>query len=440
MNTVTDPRESYRRDFLAMQAKLPGAGVPWLAQRRVVAMERFLDAGFPTSRDEDWKYTDVRPVIQRHLPAVTHHSAVDRAAVRSFVLAPHVLVFVDGEYRAALSTPPSGVEVASVAEMLARNAAGIESWILPSDESTRNAFAMLNDVFLQDGAFVRIGPGAALDVPLQLLFIASGGDAATAYLRNIIVAEANSRATLIESYVALDAGQYLTNTLSELRVDAGALLEHYRIEHEAGTAYHFGGTSLRLARDARYAGHDILRGGRLVRHEINASLEAQGAECELNGLYLGRDRQHLDVQARIEHRAPNGTSRNNYKGVLDNQARGVFSGRTVVHVDAQQTDARQSNHSLLLSASAEADSRPQFEIYADDVKCTHGSSVGSLDPEALFYLRTRALSEQAARQLLVYAFISDVLARMRLDPIRRSLGQELAGALLAGHDSAGLVS
>lgn len=439
MKAVTGLREPYRQDFLAVQALLPGADVPWLARRRVAAIERFLDVGFPTSRDEDWKYTDIRSVIQSHFPAATLHTMVDRAAISPFLLAQHVLVFVDGRYQVAMSTPPAGVQIASVTDTLEQDAAAIEPWLREGDGSARDAFTTLNDAFLRDGAFVRITAGMELKEPLQLLFVASGQQAATNYLRNIIVAEVNSRATLIESYVALDTGHYLTNAITDLTVAAGAALEHYRIEHEAPSAYHIGSTPLRLARDARYTGHDILRGGRLVRHEINASLDAQGAECELNGLYVGRDRQHLDVHARIDHRAAGGTSRNTYKGVLDGQARGVFSGRTVVHPDAQKTDARQSNHSLLLSAAAEADSRPQFEIYADDVKCAHGSSVGSLDPEALFYLRTRALDEGAARRLLVYAFASDVLARMRFKPLRQALGRELAGVLLAGQAVAELV-
>lgn len=439
MKAVTDFREPYRQDFLAVQALLPGANVPWLARRRAAAIERFLDVGFPTSRDEDWKYTDIRLVIQGHLPAATLPAAVDRAAIESFLLTPDVLVFVDGRYQAAVSAPPSGVQVASLADMLERDAAAVEPWLREGDGTASQAFATLNDVFMRDGAFVRIAAGMELEAPLQLLFVASGRQAASTYLRNIIVAEANSRATLIESYVALDSGHYLTNGITDLTVGAGAVLEHYRIEHEAPAAYHFGSTPLRLARDASYTGHDILRGGRLARHEINASLDALGAACKLNGLYVGRDRQHLDVHARIDHRAPGGTSRNTYKGVLDGQARGVFSGRTVVHPDAQKTDARQSNHSLLLSATAEADSRPQFEIYADDVKCAHGSSVGSLDPEALFYLRTRALDEDAARRLLVYAFAGDVLARMRFAPLRQALGRELAGTLLAGHAVAELV-
>lgn len=440
MNTATDVREPYRRDFQAMHATLPGAKVPWLANRRASALERFLDSGFPTVRDEDWKYTDIRPVIRNPLPAATLPAAVDRAAIGSFLLVPHVLVFVDGRYQAALSVPPPGVQVASLANMLEQDAAAIEPWLRPGDGSAPQAFTTLNDAFLRDGAFIRIGADTALETPLQLLFVAGGAQAATTYLRNIVVAEAGSRATLVESYVALGTGSYLTNTITDLTLGAGATLEHYRIEHEAPAASHIGGTPLHLARDARYTGHDILRGGRLVRHEINASLDAHGAACELNGLYLGRDRQHLDVHARIEHRAPGGTSRNTYKGVLDGQARGVFSGRTVVHPGAQKTDARQSNHNLLLSANAEADSRPQFEIYADDVQCAHGSSVGSLDPEALFYLRSRALDEDAARRLLVYAFASDVLARMRLAPLRAALERELAGTLLGGQVAAEPVS
>jgi Fe-S cluster assembly protein SufD len=231
---------------------------------------------------------------------------------------------------------------------------------------------------------------------------------------------------VIETYASLDGASHLTSAITDVVLEAGARLEHYRLGRESDTAFHFGATRARLARDSHYASHAVTLGARLARHELDAVLEAEGAECLLNGLYATRGQQHVDNHTRIEHRAPHGTSREWYKGVLDERSRAVFSGRIVVHPQAQHTDAEQANHHLLLSREAEADSRPQLEIYANDVKCAHGATAGRLDETALFYLRSRGLNEATARGLLVYAFAAEVLARMRHAPLRQALQRQFA--------------
>ncbi len=436
MNAATDRLSPFLEDFRQVERTLPGRHAPWLQAQRVAALETFRARGFPTLRDEDWKYTDARPIAQRRFRLGGAGPAPDAAALTPYTLAGHQLVFVDGRFIPALSTVaglPAGIEVMSLAEALAQAPERLEPWLGRYAEPARDGFAALNAAFLRDGAFIRAAPGTVLDAPLHLLFVASGVADSLAYVRNLVVAEAGAALRVIESYVALTDTTGLTNSVTEIALEPGAQIEHYRLGREGEAAYHIGSTHVHLARDGRYTSHCIALGGRIVRHELYAMLDGEGAECTLNGLTVTRGRQHIDSHTRIDHRQRRGTSRELYKGVLDGESRAVFSGRIVVHPQASHSDAEQANHNLLLSAGAEADSRPQLEIYADDVKCAHGATVGNLDPDALFYLRTRGLDVAHARSLLVYAFAADVLARIRLAPLRAQLDEQLALRLALPH-------
>ncbi len=435
MNPANDVRLGYHEDFRRLEDTLPGASLPWLREQRAEAFDRFMEQGFPTLKNEDWKYTDVRPIAMRRFAPATGDAGLDPRALVPHAWSGHQLVFVDGRYAPALSRAgrlPDGVRLLSLAAALAEESRLLESWIGRQMRAPRHGFEALNTAFLQDGAVLRIGRGTAVEEPIHLLFLAGGMPESAVYWRNLIIAEAGSRATVIETYASLDGAAHLTNAVTEVTLEPNAAIEHYRLGHESDTAYHVGGTYARLARDSRYASHVVTLGARLARHELDAMLDAEGAECLLNGLYATRGQQHVDNHTRIEHRAPHGTSREWYKGVLDDRSRAVFGGRIVVHPQAQRTDAEQANHHLLLSRDAEADSRPQLEIYANDVKCAHGATTGHLDEDALFYLRSRGLDEARARGLLVYAFAADVLARMQLTPLRKELEQQLAGRLIAG--------
>jgi len=432
VSATTVLADTWLQEFRDIEPALPGANLPWLQAQRVTALARFRNAGFPTLRQEDWKYTDIRPIVQRRYHLAVAARLTDAIALKPYSLAEHQLVFVDGHYAPSLSVAahlPSGVEVMSLAEAIARLPDRVEPWLGRTAGPGRNGFGALNAAFLQDGVFIHLARGTELEAPVHLLFLTSGAPDSVAYVRNLIVAEAGSRASVIESYAALADATGLTNSVTEIVLEPGAQLEHYRLGREAEAAYHVGSTDVQLGRDSRYTSHCIALGGRIVRHELYAALDAEGAECTLNGLYVTHGRQHVDNHTRIDHHQPHGTSREWYKGVLDGQSRAVFSGRVVVHPQAQHTDAEQANHNLLLSETAEADSRPQLEIYADDVKCAHGATVGNLDPDALFYLRSRGLDDAHARSLLVYAFAGDVLARIRLARLRAQLEQQLAARL-----------
>ncbi len=430
-------KETYLDAMGAAEKELAGAP-SWLRELRRGAVSRFAEVGFPTTRDEEWKYTDVTPILQAGFkPVAQGVNGVDRIQLERFWfenLPSHRLVFVNGHYSGKLSTPgawPEGVTVRSLAEALRDQAQRLEPYLGHYAPEKTHGFAALNTALFTDGACIHLARGARVAQPIHLLYVTTGGaaDPLLSQPRNLVVAEEDSQAVLIENHVAVGEASYFTNALTEVVVGPQAMIEHYRLQEEGAQAYHIGGLHVHLDRDGRFTAHGIDLGGRLVRNDLRSVLDAEGAECQLNGLYVIGGRQHVDNHTHIDHAKPRGTSREFYKGVLDGRSRAVFHGRVVVHPDAQHTDAQQVNNNLLLSRDAEADTKPQLEIYADDVKCAHGATVGQLDPDALFYLRSRAVDEAAARDLLTYAFARDVLNRIRLEPVRSQLERNLAAKL-----------
>ena len=430
-------RDAYLQDFRELENVLPGRKVPWVNQLRNQALGQFMAVGLPTTRQEEWKYTDVRPIEKRAFhPLVTDSKKVITQDIKPYLfenLTAHQLTFVDGHYVPELSSLHSlaaGVVISSLAQVLNENPELVEGYLGRRVDIESHGFAALNAAFLKDGAVIYLKSNATIEEPIHLLFLSSGRQEGVAYLRNLIIADDNCQATVIESYVGLGETPYLTNTITEIFAGKNASVEHYKLARESEWGYHVAGIHVDQARDSRYFSHNIAMGGRIVRNDMRTLLDGEGSECLLNGLYVAHGRQHIDNHTRIDHRKSHGTSREWYKGVLGGHARGIFNGRVVVHQDAQKTDAQQTNNNLLLSDDAEADSQPQLEIYADDVKCSHGSTVGQLDPDALFYLRSRAIDESLAKSLLVYAFANDILDRITLAPIRVQLEQFIAKRLL----------
>ncbi len=419
----------------------------WINELRRTGAERFAELGFPTVQDENWKYTNVAPIERAgFLPVAAHGNGVDAGQLEPFwfqALPAHRLVFVDGYYSERLSIPcalPAGATVGSLAAALVRHPDRVQPYLgACASLEDAHGFAALNTAFVTDGAYVHLARGVRLERPVHLLFVTTAhGEGALAQPRNLIVAEEGSQAVVVENYVSLGELRYFTNALTEVVTERNASIEHYRLQEHSPKAYHVGGLHALLGRDARFTSHAIDIGGLLVRNDLRTLLDAEGAECTLNGLYVLGGRQHVDNHTQIDHAKPHGTSREFYKGVIDGRGRAVFHGRVVVHPDAQHSDAQQVNNNLLLSRDAEADTKPQLEIYADDVKCSHGATVGQLDPDALFYLRSRALDETTARDLLTYAFARDVLTRIRLEPVRNELERQLASGLLQGRSLEGL--
>jgi Fe-S cluster assembly protein SufD len=434
-----DARTALERSVLdAFQEKRSPRDPAWLSNLRRTAKERFRDVGFPAARD-DWKYTNVAPILK--VPFAPAAEAGPRR-IESFGAADLAgrsgaqLVFVNGRYAAELSSvPPSaaGVEIASLRETLASRPEQVEPH-LARIAREGNAFADVNSALLEDGAFVRIPAGLVLSEPIHLLFLSEPDFGPTvSHPRNLVIAEPGSQAVIVESWIGTAESLYFTNAVTEVILGEGSVLDFYKLERESTGAFHVATMEVLQKRDSTFNSHSITLGGALVRNDLNVRLDAPGASCTLNGLFLGSGTQHLDNHTKIDHAQPHGTSRELYKGIMSGRSRGVFNGKIIVRPDAQKTDAMQTNKNLLLSNEALVNSEPALEIFADDVKCRHGSTIGQLDETAMFYLRSRGIGEGEARALLVYAFASDVASRIRIAPLRALVESQL-GLRLSGGD------
>jgi Fe-S cluster assembly protein SufD len=421
-------------DFARSAPSLPGANVPWLARLRRAALDRVAQRGLPGPRDEDWKYTSVAAIAKRPFAVPKQAASVD-VDIGAFALAgmaSHRMVFVDGRYAPALSqigSLPAGVTLQSLAQTLERAPDALEPFL--GEDRYQTVFAALNAAFMADGVYLHLPRGTLVAEPIHALFVCTAADAAI-HPRNVVVAGEGAQATLIEHYVGLDGAAALTNAVTQLFVAADASFAHYKLQQEPARALHVGGIHAAQSRASRLESHSIALGAALARNDITTSFDAEGCEAVLNGLFLVSGRQHVDHHTRIDHAKPRGTSREYYKGIVDGAARGVFNGKVIVHPGAQKTNAQLSSHNLLLSKSAEVDAKPELSIDADDVKCTHGATVGQLDDNAMFYLRSRGVDEAMARALLTYAFAHDVIERVRVAPLRAMLERMLVERLPEG--------
>lgn len=423
--------------YLTEHARFQTASTNWLKQQRQSAIDVFGQAGFPTTRHEAWKYTDVRPLLKRNFTFVDAPAndidAGQLDAIRYTGLACQELVFMNGRYASTLSQNPAlpqGVTICSLANASDAAQKLIEPCINQFARADKHGFAALNSAFVGDGAFVHVPDNVELDEPVHLIFISNKQQASfISHPRNLVVLGKNAKATVIESYIGLDDAEYCTNTVTEIVNGEGANLEHYKIQQESMQAFHIGYLHAQCQQDSRLQSHSISLGGALVRNDIDAMLAGPGAHVGLNGLYMASGTQHIDNHTRVDHSMPHTSSEETYRGVLDGKARAVFNGKVVVHKDAQKTDAQQSNANLLLSNDAEIDTKPELEIYADDVKCSHGATVGQLDENMLFYLRSRAIDKSTARSLLTFAFADEVIKHIRFAPIRERLEYIVVGRL-----------
>ena len=409
-------------------------GPAWLREARRAAIDRFAERGLPTTRDEDWKYTSLAPLLATPLDLAVAPEMPSEEDLARFSMGPASwsrLVFVDGRYAAKLSTVrplPAGGRLGSLAEALITDEPTVRAHLAESGD----AFGALNAAFWADGAFLHVPAGVSLDEPIQLLFVATAPGGRADHPRSLIVLERESRAVLVESYVALADEAYLTNVSTEIALGPRAVLDHHRVVLEGRQGFHVGRTRARQGPDSRFASCAVTLGGRLVRNDVDAKLDAEGAECALNGLFVVGGVQHVDTHTVVDHVQPRTTSRQLYKGVLDGRARGVFNGRVVVRPGANGTDAHQTNKNLILSERVEVDSKPQLEIFADDVKCSHGAADGQLAEDAIFYLESRGLDEVTARSLLTHGFANEVLGRIRVEPVRVWCEERLRGRLRGG--------
>lgn len=410
--------------------RLDEAESVWLGQARREAFAWAVEHGFPTKRDEDWKYTGLEPI--RGIPFVPAAAPTDGYPSSTVMEAaadfggPR-LVFVNGHFApdcSRLGVLPDGITLSAASSW---RAAGGERAQPLAPRATRpydHAFTALNLALSNDGAILRLADGAVIDDPIELVFFSDGGGSPVmSNPRSTVVAGRDSSATIVETHVGAHGDQYWSNSVIALVLEEGASVEHYKIQDEAESAFHLALLDVRQERNSRFASHALMLGSSIARHEVHVSLEGSGSEVCLDGLYLPRGAQHHDNPILVDHAQPGCTSRQLYKGIVDDGGHGVFNGHIVVRPGAFGTDATQTNKNLLLSDRAEVDTRPRLEIRADDVQCTHGAAVGRLDPDALFYLRSRGITEQAARGVLTYAFAREMVTRCPSEPIAARIEQ-----------------
>src|SRR5260221_525120 len=437
-DTVAEDREVFRASFDRFAERLSEKDAPWLRRLRTAAMARFAEKGFPTTRDEAWRKTSVARIARTAFrPADVNVSGSE--ALPAFDLpgfsGPRI-AFVNGRYSADLSVlgpARSGLEVLSLRDVLARQPEHLEPLLTRVVGETGHVFADLNTAFIEDGALVFIAPGTVLEEPVHLLYLSlNPGEAPTvSFPRTLIVAGKGSEARVVESYGGPDGQVYLTNAVTEIAVEEAASVDHYKLQREGDRGFHVATLAVRQGRNARFSDHAVAFGADLSRNDIGVLFRGGGGECTLDGLFLAARQRHTDTPTRVHPAVPPCPSRQPYQGVVDGAARGVFDGLVLVRKDAQKTDASQTNKNLLLSRRALVDSTPRLEILADDVKCKHGSTTGQLDPQALFYLRSRGIAEAAARTLLTYAFASDLVRRIRVEPLRKAVETHLQSRLPA---------
>jgi Fe-S cluster assembly protein SufD len=425
--TVTTPElQSYLDSFTRFEKSAPGHNVGWLRKLRQEGFARFSELGFPTTHDEDWRFTNVSPISRTSFQMADGSAKVKARDLDTFRIpgAACQLVFVNGRYAPELSSLgklPKGLRVRSLAEAI-QQARSLEGLLGNYASFERDAFIALNTAFFADGGHVYVPRGVVVEAPICLLYVSTGNGAPVmTHPRNLVVAEDHSQVTVVEDYVSVNSGVMFSNVVTELYAGEDAVVAHYMIEREDTQALNVSTLRIQQERNANVESHSVLLGGALVRNNVHPVLAGEGGECLINGLYIGTGRQHMDNYMLVEHAQPHCNSRQFYNGILDEHAHGVFHGRIIVHKDAQKTDAKQTNRNLLLSDEAQIDTKPQLEIYADDVKCTHGATIGQVEDNALFYLRSRGLDEVAARRLLLYAFASECLDRMRTGPVRTYL-------------------
>jgi Fe-S cluster assembly protein SufD len=416
--------ESWLDAYTEAERTAPGRGLPWLKRLREDAFARFCDVGFPTTKDEDWRFTNVASIARTAFRAGGKAKIAKTDATEWSVDGSAAeLVFVNGHYAPDLSAAaglPKGVTVASLREQIEQHPERLEKHLGRYASTERDAFVALNTAFLGDGAFVHVARSVVVEQPILLLYISTADHAPTmTQPRNLIVAEDGAQVAVVEDYVSVGGESVaFSNAVTELVAGDGAHAQHFLIEREHVKAYNVSTLRIQQGRSANVTSHSVLLGGGLVRNNVHPVLAGEGGECLINGLFLGTGKQHLDNYMHVEHAAPHCSSRQFYNGILDEQAHGVFHGRIVVHKDAQKTDAKQTNRNLLLNDDAQIDTKPQLEIYADDVKCTHGATIGQIEENALFYLRSRGISEAEARQLLLMAFAEECVDRMHAGAAR----------------------
>lgn len=426
--------DTYLAAFERLQTRLASEPAR-LRDTRRAAMDRFAELGFPTRRWEEWRSTPVDPVVTTTFRAPALFDVAAAEVERLDHGGPRVVV-VNGRFARQLSRLdglPEGVAVCSLAQAFERHTEVVESHLARYAAFEQHPFVALNTALMEDGVFIHVPRGVVVEQPVSMLFVGrTEAEPTVTFPRLLVLAEESAEIRLVEQWVTVGDGRTLVGPVTEIVAGANAKVDHYKVERESTQALHLATLQVWQDRASTVSSHSISWGGALVRNDVNAVLDGEGCEATLNGLYLVEGDQLVDNHMRVEHVKAHCVSHELYKGILEGRGRAVFNGRIFVHKGAQKTDAKQTNRNLLLSKDALVQSNPQLEIFADDVRCTHGSTVGQLDADAVFYLRSRGIGEEAARSLLTYAFAADIVERIRVAPVRRNLEEFLFRRLPKG--------
>ena len=431
---LKESEDLYLNDFRELENRQSTTAPAWLSKLRTEGMQAFAELGFPTTRLEDWKYCNVTPIagVRFHPAAYELDDRIlEQVEEISFSGADGTrLVFVNGHYAEDLSTIgelPEGVKVTNLSKAVTQVETVAERLGRYANHKN-HPFVALNTAFMEDGAFIKVPKGVVVENPIEILYVSTGGEEPwVAHPRNMVIAEQGSQVAVVESYVGLGGGVYFNNAVTEIVAEENAHVDYAKLQNENESAFHVATVSVYAARNAAVRTNSIQFGARLGREEITTVLDGEGAEGYLYGLYVTNGQQLIDNHTTIDHVKPHCSSREYYKGILDGKSTGVFNGKILVRKDAQKTDSKQSDKNLLLSESATINTKPQLEIFADDVKCTHGATIGQIDPESIFYLRSRGIGLEEARNLLMVAFAGEIIHRVQVGPFQR----QLKAALLA---------
>lgn len=403
----------------------------WLRRIRQDGFSQFMESGFPTTSQEDWRFTSVAPIAKIPFRQPELSSKVELPQ-QLLIPGAHRIVFINGFFALELSDwsgLSQTVVLQSVALAAREGNAGVKEHLGRLADSQQNSFVSLNNAFLKDGTFLFVPQGTVVEHPVQILYITSSVPDIAVFPRNLVVLGKQSKVSIFESYYSLQTGRYLTNAVNEIRMEEGSILEHCILQNESNDSYSVVSTQVHQARDTRYSSYFVSIGASLSRNNLNVALDGEGAHCALNGVYLASGRQHMDHHTSIDHIKPHATSQELYKGILDGMSRAVFNGRIIVRKEAQQTNARQTNRNLLMSQGSQVNTKPELQILADDVKCSHGATIGQLDPEAVFYFQSRGIDPKIAASLLTFGFAMEPVASIQSEEmgvtIRNTVAQHL---------------
>jgi Fe-S cluster assembly protein SufD len=409
------------------------AAPAWVNERRESAAQHFAAVGFPTTRLEDWRFTNVSPIAEANWP-LAHGGFTQAEELVSSVTVPGSvrLAIVNGQFAAGLSdlsALPKGLRIASLRDGARDASDGIETHLGKVFSIATHPFAALNTSFLDDGVAIMVTAGAVVETPIHVVIVTGGDQPVVAHPRVLIVAGENSQVRVAQTFIGAPGTVYFNNAVAEVVVGTSALVQLYTDQRESDQAFHIANIQAHVGARGVFESHAFSTGARIMRHDIGIALKGEGADCTMNGVYLADGERLMDTHTSLDHAMPHGTSHEVYKGILTGKSKAVFNGRIIVQLDAQKTDAKQTNRALLLSDEATINSNPQLEIFADDVKCTHGAAVGQLDEEAMFYLQARGLTRAAARDMLLHAFAGEVIAGLKIPALREQIEANFFAAL-----------